>query len=522
MARKTLYPRLPGETAVDRLLNQTLPNLIQQREARIEREQARRDRLEQQRIQNDFTQQGIDFRKQEFENRQESSEVENVNLIINKAEEFYDEGNYDDAIKLLDRAEIKANAGKYTKDKPNVFNFDVYRDKFTKGQTIESEFNKLDEVFSDENSTSVQIGVAYESFMEKVYPTLSSGQREILKNKIETYGEGDIRFRDIMNPEYDMDSHNAILDAEVKYLKFTPDTLLSSNEFKTFKQDIMDSYTENELRFNQLTSERQQQVIQEQFIMQYGPTMQNTARQYLNEFQGQYVDSDEVSRYFNSLPEKQRTERLQNYARAVTVAEGVSGATLEKSLKDRGVPENFIDIAMQKSTKKKTKIETDIEDKEKDLKEVVSPTDISKMDEMQRYDRYVSLSKKPFQDLTEKENLDFVELYTEFSDPQKQVEMTKKSGQRARKSKRQTMLQERVDRNTSLYEKYMQLIKLGPSSGQGKEATYRAPKGMFSGGLIIKRKDLDARMTQLLDRIARDNTIMQKEGMEVPFLEVEL
>ena len=43
MARRTLYPTTPGETAVDRLLNQTLPNIIKEERARSEREELRQE-----------------------------------------------------------------------------------------------------------------------------------------------------------------------------------------------------------------------------------------------------------------------------------------------------------------------------------------------------------------------------------------------------------------------------------------------------------------------------------------------
>ena len=41
MARRPLYPRTQGETAIDRLLNQTLPNIIKEESARNEREELR-------------------------------------------------------------------------------------------------------------------------------------------------------------------------------------------------------------------------------------------------------------------------------------------------------------------------------------------------------------------------------------------------------------------------------------------------------------------------------------------------
>ena len=43
MARRPLYPRTPGETAIDRLLNQTLPNIIKEESSRNEREELREE-----------------------------------------------------------------------------------------------------------------------------------------------------------------------------------------------------------------------------------------------------------------------------------------------------------------------------------------------------------------------------------------------------------------------------------------------------------------------------------------------
>ena len=47
MARNPLIPRTPGQQAVDRLLNQTIPQLIQNQQRRQEREEdiARADRI---------------------------------------------------------------------------------------------------------------------------------------------------------------------------------------------------------------------------------------------------------------------------------------------------------------------------------------------------------------------------------------------------------------------------------------------------------------------------------------------
>ena len=43
MARRPLYPVTPGETAIDRLLNQTLPNILKEERERQEREELREE-----------------------------------------------------------------------------------------------------------------------------------------------------------------------------------------------------------------------------------------------------------------------------------------------------------------------------------------------------------------------------------------------------------------------------------------------------------------------------------------------
>ena len=45
MARRPLYPATPGETAIDRLLNQTIPNVINAERDRQEREEIRAEDL---------------------------------------------------------------------------------------------------------------------------------------------------------------------------------------------------------------------------------------------------------------------------------------------------------------------------------------------------------------------------------------------------------------------------------------------------------------------------------------------
>jgi hypothetical protein len=519
MARRPLYPQLPGEQAVDRLLNQTLPNLIQQRQQRQEREQSRQDRLEQQRITNKFTKDSFALREREYEDRQKDESIENVNLIISKADGFADDGDFDNALKLLDRAEIKAKSGKYTKDNVEQFDFGLSRDNINKKKLVEDGFNALDKTWGNASSTPDQIEKANEVFMTDIYPSLDSNERARYRNNLNVYSEGnELKFRALTSPEYDMDSHEAVIDAENTYLKFTPDTLLTPSEFKNFKADLLNYTTDSGVFYDKLSAEDQAKISSEEFLRQYGGKMRANAKAYLSEINKQFVDSDELGRYFSSLPENQREGILKSYGRAVSFSDGVSGEKLKSNLKKRGLSDDFISVAIGKPAEGNNNNNSGQPDP--NLK--ILKKDISEMDEMEQYEEYEKLSKKDFSKLTEKESADFVVLYSQFSDPVKSQEMIRRQGQQSRKTKQKSYLQSRVDRNMNLYNKYRQLLELGPSRGQGKEATYRAPKGMFVGGLIIKKKDLDARMTQLLDAMAKDNTEMSNKGMVPDFLDTEL
>jgi hypothetical protein len=392
----------------------------------------------------------------------------------------------------------------------------------TKKKLVEDGFNALDKTWGNASSTPAQIEKANEVFMTDIYPNLNSNERARYRNSLNVYSDGnELKFRALTSPEYDMDSHEAVIDAGNTYLNFTPDTLLSGNDLRDFNNNLLSYTTENGDLYSKLDSAQQAEIRSQEFLRQYGGKIRENAKKYLSEVDKQFVNSDELGRYFNSLPAKQREAALKSYAKAVSFAEGVSKkdpkdekseGLLEESLKKRGLSDDFISIAIGNS--EEPIITPDPLDPPK--------KDISEMDEMEQYEEYTKLAKKDFAKLTEKDRADFVVLYSDFGDPAKQTEMRQKQGQQSRKTKKQSYLQSRVDRNMNLYNKYRQLLELGPSQGQGKEATYRAPKGMFVGGMIIKRKELDARMTQLLDAMAKDNTEMANQGMEPDFLDTDL
>lgn len=108
MARRTLYPTLPGESAVDRLLNQTLPQLVKDRQASDERAQQRQDTL-------DARKQAQDNYESDRAYLMDKEAKEEVIRTEDKLSKIYAEagalargGYLDDALTTLDRGDMVA------------------------------------------------------------------------------------------------------------------------------------------------------------------------------------------------------------------------------------------------------------------------------------------------------------------------------------------------------------------------------------------------------------------------------
>lgn len=114
MARKTLYPRLPGEMAVDKLLNQTIPNILQQRQARLDREEniARQDRIRKENLEIDETRYQERRADLAIEREQQFSD-KMFNLKIS-ALEHYEDGNFAAGDATIDKIIKDAANSSYT------------------------------------------------------------------------------------------------------------------------------------------------------------------------------------------------------------------------------------------------------------------------------------------------------------------------------------------------------------------------------------------------------------------------
>ena len=195
MARNPLYPKLPGETALDRLVNDTIPNLIRNRNDRLERERDREDRLRQQELNNQFREREFRLQEQRF-NKNESDAAKNkVETIMNRARQFAVNGQYELASNAALRAKELAEGNKLiTSEDMAVFGFDQFDTFLENGMTNQNNLKDLDSVFSNENATSEEIERAYNDFMyrpeggKSKYDLLNSTERAAFQQSINTYG----------------------------------------------------------------------------------------------------------------------------------------------------------------------------------------------------------------------------------------------------------------------------------------------------------------------------------------------
>jgi hypothetical protein len=108
MARRTLYPTLPGESAVGRLLNQTLPQLVKDRQASDERAQQRQDTLDARKQQQDNYEINRAYMMDKDAKEETRRQEDKLSAIYSEAGALARNGYLDAALTTLDRGDLVA------------------------------------------------------------------------------------------------------------------------------------------------------------------------------------------------------------------------------------------------------------------------------------------------------------------------------------------------------------------------------------------------------------------------------
>ena len=151
MARRTLYPTTPGETAVDRLLNQTLPNIIKEERARSEREELRQE--EKARYQAEFQYRVERDTKSDRDNFNSQFDSYYLNAMEDKETKNFDGG----AIFVLEK---HANNSKFTTE--NQLNIvKTLKSDLENGQTFSNKIDMNNTTIKSTKATKVEKFNAY-------------------------------------------------------------------------------------------------------------------------------------------------------------------------------------------------------------------------------------------------------------------------------------------------------------------------------------------------------------------------
>ena len=219
MARNPIYPTTPGETAVDRLLNQTLPQLIAQGQENKRREQE----LEYRRLQDiqaqDNFEANLTLRTQQIDEQRVKDQKDEVRRKLTLAKGAEQDGDFDvaydfymdaeelaDKYALTDEFQPTIDRAMSTGAKKSAANneFDrVYADLKTGDQkTFNTAYDKYNKMLSEGRVTDS---------MERRVNSLQTLESKKLENRFSIYGGSDVLglYQDF-NKKYNLDVFNKV------------------------------------------------------------------------------------------------------------------------------------------------------------------------------------------------------------------------------------------------------------------------------------------------------------------------
>lgn len=200
MARRTLYPTLPGESAVDRLLNQTLPQLVKDRQASAERAQQRQDTLDARKQSQDNFEKNFTYVTEQDRLKEDNRKDEKISSHFSKATSFSLTGNDEEAETEYQQGLFWAK--KYGRNASD-FGSETSRIKIDKVRGINDTYENNFTVFNSLNPTKDQVTTANRNILN-IYNDLTDSQKAEYRFKIKS-SENDAAFVGIQMQEKELE-----------------------------------------------------------------------------------------------------------------------------------------------------------------------------------------------------------------------------------------------------------------------------------------------------------------------------
>ena len=366
MARNPLYPTTPGQTAVDRLLNETLPRIISDKEAANERQQVRDDALAQRTIENTLARDKFNFDKEEARRaRTEKLQTEafnNASTILEQAE-------------LIDDPEKKAilydRAGEYllkSGRKPSDFGIgetgaitQQIRATISSDASYDEHKIHLDPS-TNQSSTEAEISKAYFA-VANIKNTLSDTNKTEFEGFVGDWETiDDTRFDFYKRPEYAQSTIDTLQKA-TKDSKITVDYSAVPTELrKEITEAIVAERSNigNPLYGQAPTSEE----VNAYYFDNYNPgkLAEDSSKLYLGEWYETLDKVEERTTHLSNIPIDSAVEHSRNIVYALSVIKAKDGKQLEgealrKEAIKFGIPEKVM-IQISDEFEAKPEIET--------------------------------------------------------------------------------------------------------------------------------------------------------------------
>jgi len=348
MARNPLYPVSAGETAVDKLLNQTLPRIIADKEAANERQQVRDDALTQQSIQNNLNRDKFNFDKAQAKDARDEKRREeafnNASVIIEQADLLTDPAK---------KAILYERAGKYILESGrNPSDFGIGEGGAITEQiqgTIESDTSYDEHKIhldpsTNQSSTEAQINKAYFA-VAQIKNTLSETNKTEFESFVSDWETiDDTRFDFYKRPEYAQSTIDTLQTA-TKDSKITVDYSSVPTELR---KEIIDAIMAGRSSADALLGAPTSEEVNAYYEQNYNPfkLANESGKLYLGEWYETLDTSEERTTYLSNIPIDQAVVDARNivYALSVTkkLEDQIEGEALRKAAVEFGIPEKVL------------------------------------------------------------------------------------------------------------------------------------------------------------------------------------
>lgn len=354
MARRTLYPTLPGESAVDRLLNQTLPQLVKDRQASAERAQQRQDTLDARKQSQENFDKNFTYVTEQDRLKEDTRKDEKISSHFSKATSFSLTGNDEEAETEYQQGLFWAK--KYGRNASD-FGSETSRIKIDKVRGINDTYENNFTVFNSLNPTKDQVTTANRNILN-IYNDLTDSQKAEYRFKIET-NKNDAAFVGIQMQERELEffAFNSKLYDQTLGKKSGFDNLTAG------QQEIILGKIPLEQRIEKPDATKEQKKARDKAIneayraSELYESVKELAKKYVDDTVNQYGSWESLSQEINGMSEFNRDlhiERLgiglinsgeakdQDEVVSYLLNKGVSQETLDASemFKDDGGDNN--------------------------------------------------------------------------------------------------------------------------------------------------------------------------------------